>query len=85
MNTFHNFASCIYTTQGQILCQSVEKQVKTPMIVENFAQVNTNPNQTSGICKSLGKKLSDIVSNYNCTSIINSNPPNCSFEFKCTQ
>ncbi len=83
MNSFHNFASCIYTAQGQILCQSNEK--KTPMIVENFAQVNTQPNQTTGVCTTLGKKLSDIANNYNCSAVINNTPPNCTFQFKCSE
>ncbi len=93
MNTFHDFASCIYTTQGQFLCKKNERGNgiedesirRPPMIVENFAQVNTTPNQNSSVCTTLGKKLSDAVSGYNCTTFINNAPPNCEFQFKCKE
>lgn len=84
MNTFHDFASCIYTTQGQFLCKQLDQKMnKPPMIVENFAQINTQPNEKSSICIALGKKLTDAVSGYNCSSVINNSPPNCDFQFKC--
>ncbi len=94
MNTFHDFASCIYTTQGQFLCKKHERgdgvenesSRRPPMIVENFTQINITPNQKSSVCASLGKTLSDVISGYpNCTSFINNAPPNCEFQFKCKE
>lgn len=86
MNTFHDFTSCIYTTQGQVLCNKPGKDKKPgPMIVENFAQINQRPNESMSTCTTLSKKLSEAVSGYKCSSIINNSPPNCDFQFKCAE
>lgn len=83
MNTFHNFSPCIYTAQGKVVCQKQDNQTKLPFLLESF--VNTKPNQNSGDCEKLNKRLSDVVGNYNCNTVIDKNPPECSFQFKCKE
>jgi hypothetical protein len=83
-STFHNFSSCIYTAQGKVICQDDKKKHnKLPILLESF--INTLPNQKDTDCIALNKKLSNIVSGYNCNSETQNNGNECVFNFKCNQ
>ena len=85
MNTFHNFSTCIYTTQGKVVCNKAKDATKPslPFLLESF--VNTNPNQQDNDCSLMNKKFNEVAVNFNCSSQIDNNPPNCSFKFDCKE
>jgi hypothetical protein len=78
-NTFHNFATCIYTAQGQIVCQNGHS-TKKPLMLEGF--VDTRPNENEAPCHMLNKKFNETASKYQCNASSEiADPKNCTFRF----
>ena len=86
-NTFHNFSKCIYTAQGKVICQGEKEKDKAnnklPLLLENF--INTLPNQKDTNCVLLNKKLTNIISGYNCNTETQNTGNECQFKFNCDQ
>jgi hypothetical protein len=82
-NRSHNFNSCIYNTQGKIICQNNKKNINLPLLLEGF--INVTPNQKESDCVVLNKKLSSIFNSYNCDATIKNTEDKCQFNYKCNK
>lgn len=81
MNTFHNFAKCIYTSQGKVVCQKKETKTNVPMLLETFVNINTTPNQKD--CNSLAPKFNDLITGFNCNINSTNKDNDCTYNILC--
>ena len=76
-------SKCTYTTQGIIICSQNQLPVQQEIRLEHF--VDMQPNMKESNCSIINKKLSDIMSPYNCSAQIQNKSPKCTFQFDCEE
>jgi len=81
MNTFHNFATCIYTSQGKVVCHKKETKTNVPMLLETFVNINTDPNQKD--CSLLAPKFTDLINGFNCNINSINTDNECTYNISC--